>query len=153
FLANKGTARPYMATRMPQFGAANVGKLVEAFEKADSSPLTLALSPGAGEGNSLDAKYGRNLVGTGGFACISCHTFASYKSLGIPAMDLTLMTKRLKKDWFHRYVLDPQALRPGTRMPSFFPEGKSTRQDILSGNTERQINAIWAYLSRGKDAD
>src|SRR5258706_3780250 len=38
-------------------------------------------------------------------------------------------------------------------MPSFFPEGKSTRLDILSGNTERQIKGIWAYLSGGKDAD
>jgi hypothetical protein len=66
-------------------------------------------------------------------------------------MDLTLMTKRLKKDWFQRYLLDPSSLRPGTRMPAFWPEGKSTRADILAGSTDRQIDAIWAYLSRAKE--
>jgi hypothetical protein len=161
-LLNKGTVRPYMATRMPHFGVKNVAHLVDAFEKADGGslfmnrPLSPALSPGGGEGekaSGIDAKYGRNLVGTGGLACISCHTFGPYKSLGIPAMDLTTMAKRLKADWFHRYLLDPQSLRPGTRMPTFWPEGKSSLQNILGGNTDRQINAIWAFLSRGKDAD
>jgi mono/diheme cytochrome c family protein len=145
-LLNKGYVRPYMATRMPQFGERNVGHLPKAFEQADSTQQDSATPE-----NLLDAKFGRNLVGTGGFACISCHTFGPHKSLGIPALDLTLTTRRLKKDWFHRYLLDPQSLRPGTRMPSFFPEGKSSRPDILAGNSDRQIDAIWAFLSRGSD--
>jgi len=137
-----------MATRMPQFGDRNVGHLPKAFEQADSGPINQAA---AGDSSAMDAKFGRNLVGTGGFSCISCHTFGPHKSLGIPAMDLTQMTKRLQKDWFHRYLLDPQSLRPGTRMPTFWPEGKSSRTDILGGNTDRQIDAVWAYLSRGKE--
>ena len=147
-LLNKGAARPYMATRMPQFGEANVGALVNAFERADSEakPETPTV-PAA----LHDANYGRKLVGTEGFSCISCHLFAQHKSLGIPAMDLTMMTRRLQKDWFHRYLLDPASLRPGTRMPGFWPDGKSSRQDILGGDADRQIDAIWAYLSRGKE--
>ena len=145
-LVNKGSVRPYMATRMPQFGAANVETLAASFEKVD----------GFGAGDTAlelaDVKWGRKLVGTDGMSCISCHTFAGKKSLGIPAMDLTLMSKRLKPDWFHAYLLDPQSLRPGTRMPAFWPEGKSARQDILSGDTDRQINAIWAYLNKPGDA-
>ena len=35
--------------------------------------------------------------------------------------------------------------------PSFWPEGKSARPDILDGNTTRQIEAIWASLSRGSE--
>jgi hypothetical protein len=136
-----------MATRMPQFGERNIGHLPAAFVQSDSGPRTQTAEDSSG----LDAKYGRNLVGTGGLSCISCHTFGPHKSLGIPAMDLTLMPKRLNKDWFHRYLLDPQSLRPGTRMPAFWPEGKSSRQDILNGNTDRQIDAIWAFLSRGKE--
>lgn len=147
-LVNKAAVRPYMAARMPQFGDRNVGGLPTALEQADSGPK----QAGNEESASLDAKFGRNLVGTGGLACISCHTFGPHKSLGIPALDLTQTTKRLKKDWFHRYLLDPPSLRPGTRMPSFWPEGKSSRQDILAGNTDRQIDAIWAYLARGKEA-
>jgi cytochrome c2 len=146
FLLSKGSVRPYMATRMPQFGQANVGRLAAAFEKADSSRAELAAAP-----ESSEANYGRKLVGTSGMGCITCHTFAGHKSLGIPAMDLTVMTRRLKKDWFHRYLLDPASLRPGTRMPGFWPEGKSARQDILGGDTDRQINAIWAYLSKGTE--
>ncbi len=144
-LFNKGTSRPYMATRMPQFGAANVEHLVTAFEKADSSGA--ADSPT----DAIDAKHGRKLVGAGGLTCVACHTFGPYKSLGVPAMDLTLMTKRLKKDWFRRYLLEPSSLRPGTRMPAFWPNGESSNKDILGGNTERQIGAVWAYLARARE--
>ena len=147
-LVGKGTARPYMATRMPQFGEANVGHLVAALAKVDSAtPGAPAAAPSARE-----VGFGRKLVGTDGLACISCHTFGGHKSLGIPAMDLTLMTQRLNKEWFHRYAVDPAALRPGTRMPSFWPEGKSSRTDILNGDTERQINAVWAYLAKAREA-
>src|SRR5262249_6581280 len=38
---------------------------------------------------------------------------------------------------------------PGTRMPTYWPEGKSVRKDILEGNTERQIEALWEYLNEG----
>ncbi len=158
-LLNKGTSRPYMATRMPQFGQANVAPVLSALIKADSSAKSEAppeparpnlTSPAAAPGHN--AGYGRKLVGTEGFSCISCHLFAQHKSLGIPAMDLTMMTRRLKKDWFHQYLLDPPSLRPGTRMPTFWPEGKSARKEILDADTDRQIDAIWAYLSLGKEA-
>jgi hypothetical protein len=68
-------------------------------------------------------------------------------------MDLTMMASRLKKDWFHRYVIDPPSLRPGTRMPSFWPEGKAVNREILEGDANRQIDAIWMYLSKGREAD
>lgn len=32
-------------------------------------------------------------------------------------------------------------------MPSFFPDGKSQRPDLLNGDVSRQIAAIWAYLN------
>ena len=35
-------------------------------------------------------------------------------------------------------------------MPTFFPKGKSQNLEVLSGDTERQIAAMWAYL---KDLD
>src|SRR5213075_2229667 len=80
-LVNKGYVRPYMATRMPQFGEHNIGRLPTLYEQADS-PARAATAPE----NLADAKFGRNLVGTGGLACISCHSFGQYKSLGIPAL-------------------------------------------------------------------
>ena len=148
-LINHGADRPYMATRMPQFGESNVGKLPVQLSEVDGSFGTVRQI--ASDVHSI--KSGRKLVGSGGLTCISCHNFADHKSLGVPAIDLTTMTKRLRKEWFQVYMLNPAALRPGTRMPSFWPEGKAANSEILDGNTEQQIDAIWAYLSKGREAE
>ena len=36
------------------------------------------------------------------------------------------MAKQLRPEWFRQYLLEPTALRPGTRMPGFWPDGKAT---------------------------
>jgi mono/diheme cytochrome c family protein len=147
-LTRQAMVRPYMATRMPQFGESNMEHLPPLLAKADARESTR--QPAAMP--VQDIKYGRAMVGSTGLSCISCHNYAGYKSLGIPAMDLTQMSKRLQYDWFHRYLIEPQSLRPGTRMPSFWPEGKSMRDDLLEGDSDRQIRAIWGYLERSEDA-
>jgi hypothetical protein len=38
-------------------------------------------------------------------------------------------------------------------MPSFWPEGKAVNKEILEGDANRQIDAIWMYLSKGREAD
>ena len=147
-LTNRGTIRPYMATRMPQFGEANVGNLTELLVSVDLAfggkeeppPNTDLLRPG------------RTLVGNKGLSCVTCHIYGSYNSLGIPAADLTQMTKRVRKDWFVGFLLDPQKAKPGTRMPQFWPGGKAVRTEVLDGKTDAQVEAIWAYLSRGKSS-
>ncbi len=144
-----GAVRPYMATRMPQFGEANVRALPELFATADL-PQPPPAEPGPDE---AAAKFGRKLVGVGGLTCIACHNFAGKPSLGIPALDISTSGERLRADRFRRYLIDPQALRPGTRMPSFWPNGVATNKDILAGDSEKQIAAIWAYLGKGKSAD
>lgn len=145
----KGAAvRPYMATRMPQFGEANVQRLPALFEKADAT-ATAPVQPADGTA----AKAGRKLLGVGGYTCIACHVFAGHPSLGVPALDVTTSATRLKPDWFRRYLLDPQALRPGTRMPAFWPGGVASNRDVLGGDADKQIAAIWAYLAQGKEAD
>jgi mono/diheme cytochrome c family protein/cytochrome c553 len=148
-LVSKGFVRPYMATRMPQFKEDNIAGLPGLFQKADQ----LANAMATPETSQRDAKYGRRLVSVGGLSCISCHTFAGHKSLGIPAIDMTTMTQRLNYDWFHRYLIDPPSLRPGTRMPTFWPNGVAVNKDILNGDTKQQIRSIWAYLAGGRNAD
>lgn len=153
-LTEGGAVRPYMATRMPQFGAVNVGHLPELFDKADSRPDALPQPDVFAAGEATDAnKYGRKLVGVGGLTCIACHMFDGHKSLGVPALDLATAGQRLKFDWFRRYLLDPQSLRPGTRMPAFWPNGVATNKDILGGDSAKQISAIWAYLARKNFTD
>jgi cytochrome c2 len=153
-LTEGGAVRPYMATRMPQFGERNVGHLPDLFEKADARPDAQPQPDVFAPGVAADAnKFGRKLVGVGGLTCIACHNFAGNKSLGVPALDLSTAGQRLKWDWFRRYLLDPQSLRPGTRMPAFWPEGVATNKAVLGGDTEKQISAIWGYLARKNFTD
>ncbi len=148
-LASGRKVRPYMATRMPVFGEANVGTLAGVLERADLRPNARPepdLSP-------RDAKYGRKLVGRDGLNCITCHTFTTYGSLGVPALGLENLYERVRWDWLRRYLPDPAALRPGTRMPTFWPEGRAANTEILGGDTEQQIHAIYAWLKDGPKAD
>lgn len=141
--------RPYMATRMPMFGPENVETLVTALARADVNPSSQPEPVLDGR----EAKYGRKLVGKDGLGCVNCHTFTTHGSLGVPALSLEHMHERLRWDWFQRYLPDPAALRPGTRMPTFWPEGKAVNTDILGGDTGRQIRAIFAWMKDGPKAD
>jgi len=146
-LGNGTKVRPYMQTRMPAFGLANVGHLVDEFEKAEP-PVPGSPAPRDKE----MVKAGRQLVGSKGMSCITCHTFNGQKSLGIQGMDIVLMAQRLQRDWFGRYLENPPSLRPGTRMPTYWPEGKSVLKTVLDGDSGRQMEAIWQYLSEGNKA-
>jgi mono/diheme cytochrome c family protein len=150
-ILDKGTHdRPYMHTHMPGFGAANVGHLQPLFAGLDHVPAVAPVSF-----KDADAKVysaARHMVGEQAFACIKCHTFNGVKAEGIQGIDMTLMPKRVTRDWFHFYLLDPQKVRPGTRMPSAFLNNMTPFANILDGTALTQIEAMWAYLKLGKGA-
>jgi hypothetical protein len=66
---------------------------------------------------------------------------------------LDKMGERLEWEWLQRYLPNPAALRPGTRMPTFWPEGKAVNTKILNGDTAGQIRSIYAYLADGSKAE
>jgi mono/diheme cytochrome c family protein len=139
--------RPYMHTRMPKFGAANVGHLTavfEALDKVESMPR-----PHYTQTSGQIKAAARQMVGGTSLGCIKCHLFAGHKAEGVQGIDMVLMPQRLKRDWFHRYVRDPEKFRPGTRMPSAWPKGESLLPAILDGDANKQIEAVWVYLSDG----
>lgn len=142
--------RPYMMTRMPKFGGVALGDLAGQLVTLDQQNLLTEpkIDLQAGQITSI----GRHLVGGKALSCIKCHTFADKKATGIQAISLTSMHKRLRRDWFERYLLDPQKYRPGTRMPAPWPNGQSFFPDILDGDTRQQIQAVWQYLSYGPAA-
>ncbi len=142
--------RPYMLTRMPAFHSVQVDQLASAFDKRDRKSEWEARKIQAPE-HRVKA-IGRELVSVKALARIKCHTFARYPATGIQAISLTQMHQRLREDWFARYLLDPQEYRPGTRMPGSFVNGVSARRDILKGNPDLQITAIWMYLQDGEKA-
>lgn len=146
-----GTARvrPYLNTRMPQFGDANVGFLVPLLVQLDrhSRKPDIVNDP-----PELQRKVGHLLVGTDGFSCIACHTFNRQPAHALQVMDLTTVTRRLNPDWFYRFIRDPNRWNVGTRMPAFWPEGVSPLKDILDGDTTRHLAAIWTYLEDAEQA-
>jgi mono/diheme cytochrome c family protein len=147
-LCESGIARPYMATRMPQFGAANVGHLGPLLTKAAGASLPAGARD---DGPSVDdqvAEIGRRLTGATGFNCIQCHSIAGRASTNLPGPDLVDMPERLRYGFFSQWLHDPRQIRPGTRMPTFFYGGRSGLED-LDGNADDQIAAIWGYLSQG----
>lgn len=148
-LASGAKDRPYMLTRMPKFGSANAGHLASLVEELDRTeplePLVLE-RPAA-------RRAGHRLVGVRGFSCIKCHTFGRHQATGVQSIDMTIMTKRLREDWFRSYVRNPQVYRRGTRMPSAWPAfGPSLIKDVLDGDTDKQIMAVWTYLRDGMRA-
>jgi len=142
--------RPYMHTRMPGFGQANVGLLVEALASIDAldpAPVIAFAEP-----MTKVKATARHLIGAQAFGCIKCHTFAGHKAEGVQGIDMSTMTRRLRHDWFHAYVNDPQRIRPGTRMPAGFMQGKSILANVLDGKAATQIEAMWLYLQDGNKA-
>ncbi len=144
-LTQAGRARPYMATRMPQFGEANVGWLAPALGcVAGVWPDTDSTEPKSSDDTVV---AGRQLVGDGGLNCISCHAFGKLPPAGAPGPNIAQFASRLRYDWWQSYALGPARQKPGTRMPAFFATGKSTKTDILGGDPDKQINAMWTYFN------
>ncbi|RLS22869.1 MAG: cytochrome c1 [Planctomycetota bacterium] len=142
--------RPYMLARMPKYGGNNVNPLIKPLGEVDTIEPVEAIQ--FADTLSKVKTSGRLLVGSKALGCIKCHTFNNQKAEGIQALDLTSMPQRLKRDWFQRYMLDPQPFRPGTRMPAPWPMGKTFFDDILEGSTKKQIEGIYVYLSQGSKA-
>ncbi len=141
--------RDYVDASMPQFGEANVGHLVELFGRVDK--LEEAVLPKVA--NIQESKAaGYEMIGVAGLGCIACHEFNGQKSGEISALDIGQVTSRLQKNWFILYMRQPSRFHPTVIMPSYWPEGQSTRPKILGGDTAQQIEALWAYLEDGPRA-
>ena len=84
--------------------------------------------------------------------CVSCHQLSNAAKLkpGDLAPDLALGGARLRRAWIRRFVLEPQAVIPGTRMPTLFPladeddpQSRVTPEPaLLGGAIDRQIEAL-----------
>ena len=145
-ITRQGAARSYMVTRMPDFGSDHATRLTQWLEASDLTD-DIPPTPREGDENNVGrSMWGRHLMGTQGLSCITCHALDGHPSLGMSGMDLAYVSRRLRPEWFRDYLINPAAFRPGTRMPSFWPEG----QPILNGyrgTGARQIDSLWVYLN------
>ncbi len=148
-VVNGASARPYLNTRMPKFGAANAEPLADWLKQLDTLPPAEFTRVGK---NDKPHEVGRELAGSKAFNCIACHTFREKSAAPIRALDLMTMTERLEENWFHHYMASPTRFSPLTIMPGFWPDGKSPLPDVLGGDPGKQRDALWQYLARGPEA-
>ncbi len=142
-LTEKGAARPYMNTRMPEFGVENVAALSELFDMVDSLPG----DDEEPEYSAELAEIGRMLVGRRGMICINCHYYGGHGQRTAHALDLAETHSRVKPVWHADLLKNPQETSPGTRMPPYWIPGRVDFPDVLAGDTDRQVEAIRVFLS------
>jgi mono/diheme cytochrome c family protein len=147
FLQAPTQIRPWLKLRMPTFhfngtedytlvdyfGATGDLKVPFVFVNTNTLPQT-------------DLVAGQKLMSKDYFNCFSCHQQGDKKPEGGPegwAPDLGLARHRLNPQWIAKWLHNPQAIQPGTKMPSFYPGGPD---DIFHGNEQQQIDAIRDYI-------
>ena len=139
----QGTAevRPHLQIRMPKYPASEVDPLVTLFAKVDGVEAAQGTKPPVNVDKTL-AEAGRTLFNLG---CVQCHPLKGEALPSIVGVDVGRVGFRIRKQWFHDFLLNPASLKPRTRMPTFFAQG-SVNKDVLAGDVEKQIEALWVYL-------
>ena len=141
-LEGSGDVRPHLNARMPTFSVHDVVDLPRLLAQDDSASETGA-DKVFGKLDSL-ATSGLTLADRG---CVQCHPIRGERLPGVVGVDLAGATSRLRPEWLRQFLLDPASQKSRTRMPTFFPKGKSNSPDILDGNVDRQLASLWAYLA------
>jgi cytochrome c551/c552 len=133
---NRNGVRPYLQVHMPTFSLSEneLGKLVRFFQALSRQPFPYIPE----QVPALTAKetdMARSLFSSPAAPCLKCH------ATGDPVHDRTatapnfLQAKgRLKPDWVERWIIDPQAISPGTSMPSGLFKRENDRW-VFSGPT------------------
>jgi cytochrome c551/c552 len=140
---NRNGVRPYLKVRMPTFSFSDLElrKLVRFFQALSQQPLPYIPE----QVPTLTAKetdMARSLFSSTAAPCLKCH------ATGDPAHDkiatapnFLLAKERLKPDWVERWITDPQAVSPGTSMPSGLFK-KQNDQWVFAGPTPPTFNGF-----------
>jgi hypothetical protein len=150
-LYDRERSRPYMITRMPHYGEMALGDLVLWLSEVDRLPAS-HLPEVDQETRKKFTEGGLQLLGDKGLNCIACHNYKGSESPGMKGIDLMSSYQRLTPEWFFAYMKNPGTYRPGIIMPSYWPEGKAVQTEILNGDTEQQLQALWYTFSLGRSA-
>ncbi|HJZ65808.1 MAG TPA: c-type cytochrome [Candidatus Acidoferrum sp.] len=133
---NRNGVRSYLQVRMPtfSFSESELGKLVRFFQALSRQPLPYVPEP-IPPLNAKETEMARSLFSSPAAPCLKCHAIGDPAHDRIATAPNFLQAKgRLKADWVERWIIDPQAISPGTSMPS----GLFKRQNgqwVFSGPT------------------
>ncbi|MDE2641490.1 MAG: c-type cytochrome [Verrucomicrobiota bacterium] len=141
--------RPWLTARMPAFPA-----------RADDLAKGLALlnghPPVTPPDKPIDAGKagigGKLVSANGGFFCFSCHGIGDLKPAQVfdaRGVNLAGIGERLLPEYFRRWMRNPLRIDPQTKMPAYFNQGQSALFDVLDGDAEQQIEALYHYILQG----
>lgn len=155
FLKNPTALRPWLTLRMPTFSftddEANI--IIPYFMALEDEEQYFVEMPEELSGElKVVAEAMFKLL-----KCNQCHKVSAggeAQSASNLAPDLAMAKHRLRPDWIKRWLIDPQAIQEGTKMPNFFPleddddpESLTTPLiDLLEGDAKKQIRTIRDYL-------
>ena len=133
---NRNGVRSYLQVRMPTFSFSEneLGKLVRFFQALSRQPFPYIpdvrppLTP-------KESDMARSLFSSAAAPCLKCHATGEPTHDKVATAPNFLLAKtRLKPDWVEQWLIDPQAISPGTAMPSGLFK-KSGAQWVFSGPT------------------
>lgn len=141
----KERARPWLDMRMPAYHA-HAAPLAEGLARLHGVAPD---APAKAEPDPEQVAIGKQLVGTDGFGCNTCHGVGDEgptAAFEVQGPNFDLAHQRLRKEWFLRWMDNPVSITPSTKMPRYSERGESQRTDVLDGDAAAQFDAIWHYL-------
>jgi cbb3-type cytochrome oxidase cytochrome c subunit len=139
--------RPWLTARMPKFekhGAVLSDGLVrEHGYLSKDEPIRAG-------GANLAIHGGRLMQQGTGFGCVQCHAVGNNKAEQVferEGINLVTARKRLRHEYYTRWLADPTRLDPDARMPKYADNnGKTAFTGVLAGDAAKQFEAIWQAL-------
>ncbi len=139
--------RPWLHARMPNFGTRG-SDVIAGLVRTHGFPAQD--EPEVAPAEQL-AVHGKRLVQMGeGFACVQCHGIGDKPPIQVferQGINFAIAAKRLRRDYYIRWMLDPLRIDPEARMPKFADaKGKTAFTDVLGGDARSQFDAIWQWF-------
>jgi cytochrome c551/c552 len=133
---NRNGVRPYLQVHMPTFSFSDneLRKLVRFFQALSQQPIPY-IPEQVPTLTAKETEMARSLFSSTAAPCLKCHATGDVQhDKFATAPNFLLAKERLKPDWVERWILDPQAISPGTSMPSGLFR-KQNNQWVFAGPT------------------
>lgn len=149
FLKDPRPLRPGIDARMPNFRLSDEKALAITLYlsslRPKGTPAAEASRPGGQTPASVQVREGKKQFEE--LECAKCHFLPGQRPTGGLSVqelgpDLGLARARLNPDWVLRWLKDPQAIQPGTKMPNFFFDAGQP----LDENAEKMMVSVRDYL-------
>jgi mono/diheme cytochrome c family protein len=146
--------RPYLLVQMPKFNLsdAQLADITAYFTATDRIPGGAGFQPArsvtADETSTPRlAAAGPRLVTADGLSCTSCHQVGSVLPVKAPlnalGPDISMLEKRIRREWFDRWCANPARIVPRMEMPAV----KVPVRGVLNEKIEDQLASVWHILN------